>query len=136
MFTKKIAAAAVAVAAAGVLGTATSASATGATLYDTKTVVVNDTGHLGSICTSRTLNLAAGSYGWGFVDMAPMVSSTVKLAAGTYVWTDCLTQGMDYYFLDSKIQLKNSSAAPAVLDATRWLNVGSYTFGSFLKPNF
>ncbi|MFI9361693.1 hypothetical protein ACIG5E_11615 [Kitasatospora sp. NPDC053057] len=133
MLTKKIATAAVAVAAAGVLATATSASAA-TTLYNTAATMVG--GGLSHKCTSRTLDLAAGSYGWGFYSATPYVSSTIKLAAGSYTWTDCLTESVDYYYLDSSLQLNGSSSAPATLHASRWIAGGSYTYGSFLKPNF
>ncbi|MFD5465285.1 hypothetical protein ACFWIQ_21010 [Kitasatospora sp. NPDC127059] len=134
MFNRKIPVAAVAVAAAGVLGTATTASAA-TTVYDTKTIVVKNAS-VGTTCTSRTITLAAGSYGWGWYDIAPTVNTTVKLAAGTYTWSDCLTMGFDYDYLDSKLQLNGSSSSPATMRVSRWLFDGSYTFGSFLKPNF
>ncbi|MFI9158372.1 hypothetical protein [Kitasatospora aureofaciens] len=133
MLAKKLATAAVAVAAAGVLATATSASAS-ATLYNTGTATVG--AGLSNTCTSRTVNLAAGSYGWGFYDSAPYVSSTITLAAGSYTWTDCLAVSVDYDFLNSTLQLNGSTSAPKTLRASRWLSQGTHTYGSFLKPNF
>lgn len=135
MSNRKIAVAAVAVAAAGVLGTATTASAA-TTVYDTKTITVSNSTMAGTTCTSRTITLAAGSYGWGWYDIAPTVNRTVKLAAGTYTWSDCLTMSFDYDYLDSKLQLNGSSSSPATMRISRWLFDGPYTFGSFLKPNF
>ncbi|MEV7599466.1 hypothetical protein AB0O91_19015 [Kitasatospora sp. NPDC089797] len=135
MLTRKTAVAAVAVAAAGVLGAATTASAA-TTLYDTKSIVLN-IGRLGPTCTSRTVDLAAGSYSWGWADRAPEASSTVQLAAGSYTWTDCLSVTLeDHEFLTSSLQPVSGGSGVRAMRGARWLPSGPYTFGSFLRPNF
>lgn len=116
--------------------TETPASAA-ATAYNTRTSKLAGSPDftMQNSCTSRTIYLAEGSYVYSQkIGASSGPARTLKLLPGDYEWWDCMMPNDGFYNQQSTLSF--GGYPDVVLNSTRHLTTGTYTFGSFLQPNF
>ncbi|WP_432957850.1 hypothetical protein [Micromonospora haikouensis] len=127
-----------------VIGAPSPASAA-ATAYNTKssTLAGNPSDGMATICLTKDIALASGTYKWGYVMYGTNYDSesrNISLAAGTYKWTQCIDPKDGFYNLSGKLQVivDTDPLPPAYLP--EWaVDIGSnttMTWGGYLDPAF